>query len=208
MPRPLKLYDLAPSPNNVKVRLALAFKKIPYERIPVDPQDREALIKISGQPLAPVLVHGDTVLFDSSAILRYLDANFRSGPRLFSPEREGMKRIEEWEMFSRTQAAEPVRMVFSQLRAEPRDEASLRRANELINKAALRVEEALAKTPYLMGDAPNAADFSLAPLLHLGALPADAEVKSPFLALFRKSLDLKGAPRTGEWIARVMALDR
>ena len=208
MPSPLKLYDLAASPNNVKVRLALAFKKIPYERVAVDPQDRQMLIQVSGQPLAPVLVHGDTVLFDSSAILRYLDANFRSGPRLFSPERERMKQIEDWEMFSRTQASEPVGLVFRQLRADPRDEASLRRANDLINKAAARVEEALAKTPYLMGDAPNAADFSVAPFLNLAALSAEAETKAPFLALFRKSLDLKGAPRTRDWIARVMALDR
>ncbi len=82
-------YDLAASPNNIKVRLTLAYKKIPYERIPVDMEDRQALVKVSRQPLAPVLVHGDTVVFDSHTIVRYLDANWPSPPRLFSPDARG-----------------------------------------------------------------------------------------------------------------------
>ena len=92
MDRKVTLYDLGPSPNNIKVRLALAYTKIPYEKIPVDPQDREPLVKVSGQPLAPVMLHGETVVYDSYAILRYLDANFPKTPRLYSATRSRRSR--------------------------------------------------------------------------------------------------------------------
>lgn len=207
MNRPVRMYDLAPSPNNIKVRLALAYKKIPYERIPVDFEKREPLVKISGQPLAPVLAHGDTVIFDSAAILRYLEANFPSTPRLFSADYDTMHKIEEWELFGRTDAAEPIRITFREMRAASTDAVKLKRADELINRAASRVEEALAKTPYLMGEAPNAADFSVAPILYYGALPKAVAEGSPFTAFFHRNLKIERAPKTLDWIQRVMALD-
>ena len=207
MSRPVKLYDLALSPNNIKVRLALAYKKIPYERIPVDFQDREALIKVSGQPLAPVLVHGETVIFDSSAILRYLEANFPGTPRLFSDQRESMSQIEDWEIFSRTQAAEGVRITFRQAMAETPDAAALRKANDSINRAASRSEEALSVHPYLMGSSPNAADLSLAPLLSLGLLQPQVASISPIHAFFQKNLRIEGNPKTRDWATRVLPIE-
>jgi glutathione S-transferase len=205
MNRSVKLYNLAPSPHNIKVRLALAFKKIPYERIPVEPENRQALIAISGQPLSPVLLHGDAVVYDSYAILRYLDANWPSSPRLFSADRDTMKRIEEWELFARTEAAPPVGMIFRDLRAPAPDPDRLKKANELINRAASRLEEALAKTSHLMGDAPNAADFTLAPMVYYGAVPEGADKGNPVAAHFRRHLKIEGAPKTRDWISRVMA---
>jgi len=208
MSREVKLHDLSASPNNIKVRLALAYKKIPYERIPVDPEKREALIRVSGQPLAPVLVHGDTVLFDSSAILRYLDANWPSPPRLFSPDRQAMRQIEEWELFSRTEVGRTVGTIFAQALEAPSDLERVRRANRQFNHAATRVEEALARSAYLMGDAPNAADFCLAPLMNLSILPSEAARTGPIYAFFAANLRLDNAPKSREWIGRVMALDR
>ena len=96
MSRTLKLYDLTPSPNNIKARCALAYKKLPHERILVDPANREPVVKVSTQPLTPVLLHGDTVVFDSYAILLYLDANFPETPRLYRTDRASLKAIEAW----------------------------------------------------------------------------------------------------------------
>src|SRR5262249_52324501 len=133
MNRPVKMYDLGPSPNSVKVRLALAFKKIPYERIAVDPQNREPVLKISGQPLTPVLLPGYTVVYDSYAIVRYLDANFPGEPRLFSPVRDTMKGIETWELFGRNEVGPAVSLMFGQRSAPSIDTAKVARANEMIN---------------------------------------------------------------------------
>jgi len=208
MSQTLKLFNLQGSPNNTKVRLALAYKKIPYERIDIDPMNREAVIKASGQPLTPVLLHGDTVIFDSWAIMRYLDANFRSGPRLYSATRETIKKIEEWEMFARTDAGAPVGRVFSQYFAKAKDEAKLREANRLHNQAAARVEEALAKSSHLVGDAPTAADFAVVPMLAFGGISEAAAKAHPMLAFFHDSLKLEGSPMTRAYIERIMELDR
>jgi glutathione S-transferase len=208
MSRPVKLYDLGPSPNSTKARLALALRKIPYEKIPVDPNRREPVIQISGQPLTPVLVHGDTVIFDSSAIVRYVDANFPGEPRLFSPVYETMKKIEEWETFGRMEAGEPIRITFREAFSASPDAARLKKANDLVQRAASRTEEALAGGPYLMGAAITAADILVAPYLNLAALPAAAASHSPIAAFFVRNLRIEGTPRTRAWIERVMALDR
>ena len=208
MSRPLVLYDLAASPNNIKVRLALAYKKIPYEKVAVDPQERGPVIKVSGQPLTPVLLHGDKVVYDSYAITRYLDANWPSTPRLYSVDRETMKKIEEWEGFARTDAGPPVGMMFGQFFAPALDADTVRRANERINRAASRIEEALSGSSFLMGEAPMAPDFAIGPLLFYGDLPDAFAQKNPIAGFFREHLRIDGVPKTRDWITRVMAWDR
>ena len=209
MSRTLKLYDLTPSPNNVKVRCALAYKKLPYERILVDPANREAVLKVSGQPLTPVLAHGDTVVFDSYAILRYLDANFAGTPRLYSADRATLKAIEAWELFARTDVGPGISMAFGQLREATPDPDVLKRANDMLAKGASRVEETLSKEEWLVGgNAPTAADFTVGTMLFLGAVPESEVKRVPAWGFFRKHLKLERVPKTIDWIGRVMAYDR
>ncbi len=207
MARPVKLFDLHPSPNNIKVRLALAFKKIPHELIPVDPQNREPLIKASGQSLTPVLLHGDTAVYDSYAILRYLDANWPGPPRLVSEARERHKRIEEWEDFTRSECAPAVGMTFAQAIEGKVDPEKKKKANAMINRATVLIENALAGSPCLMGDAPNAADFTVAPMIMYGALSEVAAAANPFARFFYDNFKIEGSPKTREWIGRIMEWD-
>ena len=208
MDRALKLYDLAVSPNNIKVRIALAYKKLAYERIAVDPAKRAEIVAVSGQPLAPVLLHGDTVVYDSYAITRYLDANFPGTPRLYSADRDTMKAIETWELFTRTEAGPAISMIFGQYFGAAVDVDKVRRANEMANRAASRVEETLAKGEWLVGSAPTAADFAAGTMLYCGAVPEGATAGNPVAAFFRKHLKLDNAPKTIAWIGRVMEWDR
>ena len=80
--------------NNFKVRIALGFKGIGHRFETIDPSDRAALVEMSGQPFTPIMVHGDTTLFDSAAILRFLEANFLDTPKLFSSDYGTMRLIE------------------------------------------------------------------------------------------------------------------
>jgi glutathione S-transferase len=210
MSQSLKLYDLGPSPNNIKVRCALAYKKLPYERVAVDPANREAVVKVSGQPLTPVLLHGDTVVFDSYAILRYLDANFPETPRLFSADRATLKSIEQWELFARTEAGPGISAAFGQMRASTPDPEALKRANDVVGRAASRVEETLAdKGEWLVGGSgPSAADLTVGTMLFLGAVTDAAVKRIPAWGFFQKNLKIDRAPKTLDWIGRVMAYDR
>jgi glutathione S-transferase len=119
-----------------------------------------------------------------------------------------MQRIEEWEMFARQEVGAPVRMTFRELFASQPDPSRLKEANRLMNRVANRLEETLAKTPCLMGEAPNAADVSIAPMVYYGAVPEAAEKGNPVAAHFRRHIRIEGAPKTLDWIGRLMALDR
>jgi len=87
----IRFFELGPSPNNTKVRMALRFKGLEFEAVPVDPFDRAQVVEASGQQLTPVIEDRGIVLNDSEAILHYLDANYRETPRLFASDRAGRK---------------------------------------------------------------------------------------------------------------------
>jgi len=205
----LKLYDLAPSPNNIKAHIALTYKGIPHERIPVDFQDRSEVIKVSGQPLTPVLVHGDRAIFDSAAILRYLDANFRETPRLFSEDSKAMHEIEGWEHFGRGELMEPTGIAFGQAFAPEKDEEKLQKASQLLHELTGRIEKWLESAEWLVGEAMTAADVTVAPVVSLGMLSGDAAKASNIHEFFSANLGLgDGRDRTRAWAERVMAYNR
>jgi glutathione S-transferase len=92
----LKFWELGPSPNSIKVRMALRFKGVDFEVIPVDPFERAGVIEVSGQELTPVIADRGVVINDSEAILQYLDANYPDTPRLIPRERAGRKACDAW----------------------------------------------------------------------------------------------------------------
>lgn len=92
----LKFYELAPSPNNLKVRMALRRKGIDFETVPVDAFDRTVVVQVSGQELTPVIADRGIVLHDSEAILHYLDANYPETDRLYPSTRDGRKTCDAW----------------------------------------------------------------------------------------------------------------
>ncbi|MFQ5669036.1 MAG: glutathione S-transferase family protein [Acidobacteriota bacterium] len=204
----VKMFDLAPSPNNIKVRLALGFKKIPYERIPVDFEDREPVIRASGQPLAPALLHGDTVIFESGAILRYLEGNFRDTPRLFSSDREVIHQIEEWENWARQAPSQGVGICFRESFSENPSRETLAKARALLHTAADRLEASLADHPFLLGDTLTAADLFIAPWIHCGLLPPATPESFPPIRFLTENFRLEGHPRTRDWTKRIMSYDR
>ena len=209
MAETLKLYDLAASPNNIKVRIALAYKGIPCQKIPVNPRDRSEIIRLSGQPLTPILTHGSVVIFDSGAILRYLDANFRETPSLFSTDYDTMHEIEEWELLSRSTLADPVEIIFEECFAEKKDPSRAEQASRMLHEATARFEERLSKGEWVVGDRMTAADVATAPFVYYGMLPPDAASANSIARFFAEHLRLgSGRDRTRAWAARVMSHDR
>ncbi|MFQ5744162.1 MAG: glutathione S-transferase family protein [Acidobacteriota bacterium] len=203
------LYDLGPSPNNQKVRIALNYKGLPYRKIAVDPDDRSALVEASGQPLTPVMLHGDTVVYDSRSILRYLDSNFRDTPPLFSSDYATMQEIERLEKFARNQLAEPVVTMFRQAMSGSPDPGVCEQACKKFNEVAGELESRLQNQSWLVGDQMTAADVTAAPVVFLGMLPPEAGEKIDIVNFFRDNLELgAGREKTREWTMRVIAYDQ
>jgi len=153
--------------NNIKVRIALGFKEIPYTFHTIDPADRKEILKLSGQRLTPILVHGDRVLFDSAAILRYLDANFRDRPPLFGTSMGEQWAIEDLELFARhTLAAPMMELVHHRVSGGVVDDAMGARCTAAFQEAAGRLIRTLAGRKWLVGEAMSAADVTAAAVMY------------------------------------------
>ena len=202
----LKLYELPPSPNNVKARIALNYKGLQFERIPVDPMNRTPVVEVSGQPLTPVLVHKGAVICDSGAILRYLDANFRDTQPLWSSNYDEAHEIEEWELWAKTKLSEPVGLTFREALSGEPDPGVLLKACDLMTEAGARLEHRLTGNEWLVGERMTAADVSCAPLAFLAMISDQGAAQSPILAFFKENLHLgEGREKTRAWVERVMA---
>jgi glutathione S-transferase len=203
------LFDLAASPNNMKARIALNFKGLPFRKIPVDPTDRTPIVEASGQPLTPVMLHGDTVVYDSRAILRYLDTNFRDTPPLFSSDKETMSEIERIEKYARNTLSQGVGIVFAQALSENPDLDACQNASDMLNEASAILEERLQDSDWLIDDRLTAADVTAAPIVFLGMLPPEIGRTGPIAQFFVDNFELgEGRERTRTWAMRVMAFDR
>jgi glutathione S-transferase len=181
--------------NNFKVRIALGYKKIPYTFHPIEPADRSGILRLSGQRLTPVLVHADRVIFDSAAILRYLEANFPGGPPLFGTSMEEQWAIEDLELFARHTLAGPMmEFVHHRVSGGAPDEAMQRRCAGRFADAAGTLVKRLAGRSWLVGDAMSAADVTAAAVVH--------RVRQSGLFTLPASLD-----PLREWEKRVVAYD-
>ena len=191
--RTLIIYGFETS-NNIKVRLALEHKGIPYEFRTIEPTDRDELVRVSGQFLTPAMVDGDVVLFDSGAILRYLDANYPETPKLYGHSHSEQWEIEDWERFGRGPLAEPMMsLVHARVRGEGVTPALEESAGTDFGEALRRLEEHLDGRQWLVGDEMTAADITCAAVIYRirssGVLPWPA-----------------GVPRTEDLADRLMAL--
>ena len=168
------------------------------------------VVEVSGQPLTPVIRHGETVVYDSRAILRYLDSNFRGTPALLATDVPTMREMEQEENYARSTIAEPAGMVFAQAGAEEPDLEVCRQASQMIHEATAAYEERLGQHDYLMGDAMSVVDVTAAPFVYYATLPPEAaQSDMPIVSFFAQNYTIgEGREKTRDWVGRVMAFDR
>ena len=119
----LELHQFRHSAFCLKVRMAMQAKGLSFREVEVTPGiGQVSLFRLSGQRQVPVLVDGDDVVSDSSAICRYLE-EMRPEPALIPADpkqRAQMQLIEDW---ADTTLAAAVRSALLQAAA---DDAQLR----------------------------------------------------------------------------------
>lgn len=129
---PLVLHDHPDSPNCRKVRLTLAVLDVPHERRRVDLLAGEtrtpAFLALNPRGQIPVLVDGDLVLPESTAILLYLAE--RHGPHLRGRGAAGRAQVARWLCWqgagaSRTIAAVGFQRLIRPARGQPPDERAI-----------------------------------------------------------------------------------
>lgn len=79
----IRLYQLERCPWCAAARQGLANVGVEYEIVEVtrDRETRRDVQELTGQPLVPVLVDGDTVVWDSRRIVRYLYSTYDAKAR-------------------------------------------------------------------------------------------------------------------------------
>lgn len=95
----LKLYDYPRSGNCYKVRLLLSMLGLEYTRIPTDPNAGETQMpefkRLNPRGQIPVLLDGDTLLWDSMAILVYLARRY-GDERWLPTDALGEAQVMQW----------------------------------------------------------------------------------------------------------------
>lgn len=147
------------------------------------------------------------MIFDSSAILRYLDANFRDTPRLFRDDYAVHGQIEEWEFWVKTDLAPPIRAMFGQAMAPELDTSVTEKARADLHAATARLEQRLTESDFLVDDAISAADVTCAPAIALAILEPANDL-GPIHTFFAEHLHLgTDRDRTAAWAKKVLAYD-
>lgn len=177
-----------PFSNYVRsVRMLCEEKGVPYRLTPSLPQSPEVkAIHPAGQ--VPVAKHGDVALFESKAIATYIDRAF-PGPMFIPKDPVAHAQVEQWVSYGNVKVDRwimrefVVPSVFFD-KAKGPDTAKINAALPEIEKCCKVLDDAVAKTGYLVGNDITYADMNVLPMLAtLQNFPAGKEVVARHPAL-------------------------
>jgi len=199
----LELHDYWRSSASYRVRIALEWKRLPFERVPVHllrdggQQYAPAYRTLNAQAIVPTLVDGELVIPQSLAILEYLEETHPEPP-LLPRDAAGRARVRSLALAiaCETHPLQNTRVI-AQLgeRFGANDEAKAAWNRHFIELGLGAVEQRLAHEPatgrFCHGDAPTLADLCVVPQLYnaarwgcdLSALPQLVRVRDECLTL-------------------------
>ncbi len=205
----LTLYWGSGSPFSWRVMLALEHKRLDYvsELLHFDKQEHQSphMLKLNPRGRVPVLKDGDYVVFESLAILYYLDLK-HPDPPIFgqSPEEAGviMRVCLEFQAYAEPSLLDICEAVFSN-QVQGRFE-ELSDAMHVVAREARTIEGRLSKENWVVGEQYSATDMVIFPAIQLLrralAKPQASELGARFLPMERNY------PALARWIARIEAL--
>jgi glutathione S-transferase len=153
----MKLYDRHTSPNCQRTRVVLYEKNLSYQTIPVDlvkkEQKQPEFLKMNPYGKVPVLVDGDTIVYESCIINEYLEEKYPNPPLL--PKDPGLRskiRILIDYGVNRTYPAyERLRNEMLKVESE-RNLGVISQARHELKGLLQRFEDEIGAQPYLAGD--------------------------------------------------------
>ena len=203
------LLEFHRSPNAVKVRVALGYKGLDFETREMAAADRAPMIEAAGWPMIPILIDGHVVMRDSTAILHYLEANYRHTPSLTPESRDEIRTAET------LLANVSPEILRHQWRLSPeirkpeaeRDLETIEAAREALVASTERLERRLSSRPWLVGEAMSIYDIVLACNLIPAHPPRRFVEQSPIWEFFDRHFRVDGDSRLAAWIDAVLEHD-
>lgn len=205
----IELYWGSGSPFAWRVMLTLEVKSLPYESKLLEFSKGEhktpAYLKLNPRGKVPTLKDGDFVIYESLAIMTYLDRKYPEPP-IFgrTPEQTGLiwRTICEGESYLQPAGDKVVRPMFFGKGLDQVDE--IQQAAQTIRAELKSLDDRLARAHWLVGEEVSAADISLFPLVQLLLRAASKDAARPFnLGLLPLA---QSFPNIARWVERVEAL--
>ncbi|HXQ51525.1 MAG TPA: glutathione S-transferase family protein [Stellaceae bacterium] len=163
------LYGIPMSTYVRSARMACVEKGVPYTLEPVMPHS-EPINALHPFGKIPAMRHSDFTLYETSAIMRYIDDAFE-GPRLTPSNTRGRARMEQWiSTFNAYFDSALIRRIVVQYAfpsgpdGKP-DRAIIDKAAEDAKKQMALLDEALDEGPFILGANISLADLLLAPMM-------------------------------------------
>ena len=205
----LTLYWGSGSPFSWRVLLALEHKRLPFDSqlLHFDKQEQQSpqMLKLNPRGQVPVLKDGDYVVFESVAILYYLDVKYPETPIFGTSAEEAgviMRVICEFQAYAEPFVQKITQGVFSGRVAEDID--ALTDAMHVVGREARTIEGRLSKEEWIVGTRYSALDMVIFPWIQLlrRALdrPAARQLGARFLPMETNY------PALARWIHRIEAL--
>jgi len=159
----LKFY-FSGAPNPTKVALFLEEAGVPYDAIPVDTrkgdQHQPDFMKINPNAKVPVIVDGDTTVFDSSAILLYLAE--KTGKFLPAKTDKARGELLSWQFFISSGVGPYFgQSVHFRAYAPEKIPYAINRYGYEAQRHLGIIEDRLAKNKYMLGDTYTVVDMNL-----------------------------------------------
>jgi len=191
------------SPYAWRVWLALEHKSLPYELKAISFSEgdhkKPEFLKLNPRHRVPVIVDGDFAIYESAAIVEYLDEQYASGRKLFpgnAKQRAVIRRLVREADSYFTEAMDPLLEMILFTKRENWNAEAIAKAHGKFGWELGKWESAFSGD-YLAGEL-SAADFTLYPML---ALCLRMDIRKP-------DLNIAGlvGPKVGAWMKRVEAL--
>jgi len=205
----IELYWGSGSPFAWRVMLTLEVKGLNYESklLEFSKGDHKtpAYLKLNPRGKVPTLKDGDFVLYESLAIMSYIDRKYPDPP-LFgkTPEETGLiwRWLAECESYVVSAGDKLVRPIFFGQGLERVEE--IQQGAQTLRDEFKRLDERLARSQWLIGDKLSAADIGIFPITQLVLRAASKEAAQPFNLGF---LPLEQRfPNIARWVQRIEAL--
>ncbi len=205
----LEFFWISGSCNSWRVALALEIKGVPYESRLLQASKKEHkspdYLAINPRGKVPAIREGEFTLYESFAILQYLERRFPEPPLLGrTPEEAGrvMRQALELVFYFEPILDRVAIPIYGGKVAEKAD--SIKAAADELWPELARLEAAVAATPFLVGDAISAADCTAFPFIQQLLRASGKEAAAPLALGF---LPFEGKyPALAAWIKRIEAL--
>jgi glutathione S-transferase len=205
-----RLLEFHRSPNSVKVRVALEYKRLEYETEEMFSADREPIVRAGGWPLVPVLLDGRVAMRDSAAILHYLEANYRDAPSLTPGSRDDILAAETLLANLGPDIRRAQWGVQGEIPKPPaeRDAERIRAAREGLIGSLDRLERRMSERAWLVGETMSLYDVILACTLIPARPPERFVAESAIYRFYDEHMGIETErPAVVAWVDRVLAHD-